>query len=225
MPEGLEDTTRELVDWAQHVLPGRAVAARSLGDQDCKDGVDIRLIGLAPRPTPRTVSPPLALTLDYLLTVRAADPLVEQAGIVELMLAAMEHEDAEVATDRDTLRLCLDLGLPPAPGFVLRAMFSRRRQPVRATPLVRFPLTVEAGEFGVLQGSVLGPGDTPVAGAVVRAEGLDRTAQTDAFGRFRLHGPVGEGAVVRLNARARGVEIDGEAEAGRPVILRLPLEI
>jgi hypothetical protein len=45
MPEGLEETTRELIGWAQHVLPGRAVAARSLGDRDCQDGVDIRLIG------------------------------------------------------------------------------------------------------------------------------------------------------------------------------------
>jgi hypothetical protein len=125
--------------------------------------------------------------------VRAADPIVEQTGIMELMLAAMEHEHAEVATDRDTLKLCVDLGLPPALGFVLRAMFSSPSSGGCRAPLVRFPLTVAAGELGVLQGSVLGPGDTPVAGAVVRAEGVDRTAQTDAFGRFRLYGPVGEG--------------------------------
>jgi hypothetical protein len=30
---------------------------------------------------------------------------------------------------------------------------------------------------------------------------------------------------VRLNVRARGVEIDDEIEPGHPVILRLPLEI
>jgi hypothetical protein len=143
---------------------------------------------------------------------------------MELMLAAMEYEHAEVQADRDTLRLCIDLGLAPAPGLVLRAIVSRRRSGERDVPLVRFPLTIEPGELGLLQGSVLGPGDTPVAGAVVRAEGVDRTAQTDAFGRFRLYGPVG-GAVVRLNVRARGVEINGQIEAGRPVILRLPLEI
>ncbi len=225
MAEGLEETTRELVGWAQDVLPGRAVAARSLGDRESQDGVDIRLVGLAPRPTPRAASPSPSLTLaaDYLLTVRAVDAVAEQTGIMELMLAAMEYEHAELATDRDVPRLCVDLGLPPALGLVLRATISRRRPAVRA-PLVRFPLKVTSGELGVLQGSVLGPGDTPVAGAVVRAEGVDRAAQTDAFGRFRLYGPVG-GAVVRLNVRARGVEIDGEVEAGLPVILRLPLEI
>lgn len=224
MSEEVGGATRELVGWVREVLPDRTVAARALGDKDCGEGVDIRLIGLAPRPSPRTASPPLALTLDYLMTVRAADPHVEQAALVDLMLAAMEHEDAEVATDRDALRLCLDLGLPPGPGFVLRATVSRRRPAVRA-PLVRFPLEVAQSQIGVLQGSVLGPGDTPVAGAVVRAEGLDRTAQTDAFGRFRLPGPVGGDAPVRLTARARGVEVDGQVEAGRPVILRLPLEI
>ena len=225
MPEGLEETTRELIGWTQEVLPGRAVVARSLGDRDCGEGVDLRLIGLAPHATPRAASPPLTLTVDYLLTVRAADPIVEQTGAMELLFAAMEHEETEVVPDRDVPRLCADLGLPQGPGFVLRATVSiaRRRQAARA-PLVRFPLNIAAGELGVLQGSVLGPGDTPVAGAVVRAEGVDRAAQTDAFGRFRLYGPVG-GAVVRLNVRARGVEIDGEVEAGLPVILRLPLEI
>jgi hypothetical protein len=223
MPEGLEAATRELIGWAQDVLPGRAVAARSLGDRGSPDGVDIRLVGLTPCATPRTASPPLTLTAEYLLTVRAADAIAEQTGVMELVLAAMEYEHAEVATDRDVPRLCIALGLPPALGLVLRATVSRYRPTTRA-PLVRFPLEIAAGEIGVLQGSVLGPGDTPVAGAVVRAEGVDRTAQTDAFGHFHLYGPVG-GAVVRLNVRARGVEMDREVETGRPVILRLPLEI
>lgn len=223
MPEGLQETTHELVDWARHVLPGRTVSARSLGDRESPEGVDIRLVGLVPRPTPRAASPPLILAADYLLTVRAADAIAEQTGIMDLMLAAMDYEHAEVATDRDVPKLCIELGLPPALGLVLRATVSRRRPATRA-PLVRFPLKVAAGELGVLQGSVLGPGDTPVAGAIVRAAGVDRAAQTDAFGRFRLYGPVGD-AVVRLNVRARGVEIDDEVEPGHPVILRLPLEI
>lgn len=227
MTEGLEETTRDLIGWTQAVLPGRAVVARSLSDRDCGEGVDLRLIGLAPQATPRAAAPPLILTADYLVTVRAADPIIEQTGVIALMFAAMEHDEAEVALDRDALKLCADLDLPPGPGFVLRATVSiaRRRAGARAA-LVRFPLRIDSGELGLLQGSVLGPGDTPVAGAVVRVEGVDRTAQTDAFGRFRLHGPVGgKGAPIRLNVRARGIEIDREVETGSPVILRLPLEI
>jgi hypothetical protein len=52
MPEGLEETTRELIGWTQEVLPGRAVVARSLSDRDCGEGVDLRLIALAPTPCP-----------------------------------------------------------------------------------------------------------------------------------------------------------------------------
>jgi hypothetical protein len=227
MPEGLEETTRELIGWTLGVLPGRTVVARSLGDRDCGEGVDLRLVGLAPHAAPRAASPPLTVAADYLLTVRAADPIVEQTGAMALLFAAMEHDEAEVVLDRDALKLCAQLNLPPGPGFVLRAMVSTasRRAAARAA-LVRFPLTIEGGELGVLRGSVLGPGDTPVAGAVVRVEGVDRSAQTDAFGRFRFHGPVGaKNKPVRLNVRARGVEIDREVETDGPVILRLPLEI
>ncbi|TCS14452.1 carboxypeptidase-like regulatory domain-containing protein [Caulobacter sp. BK020] len=227
MTEGLEETTRDLIGWTQTVLPGRAVVARSLGDRDCGEGVDLRLISLAPQATPRAIAPPLILTADYLVTVRAADPIIEQTGAMALMFAAMEYDEAEVALDRDALKLCADLDLPPGPGFVLRATVSiARRRAVARAALVRFPLKIDAGELGVLQGAVLGPGDTPVAGAVVCVEGVDRAAQTDAFGRFRLRGPVGgKGAPVRLNVRARGIEIDREVETGNPVILRLPLEI
>ena len=172
MPEWLEETTRDLIGWTQEVLPGRAVVARSLSDRDCGEGVDLRLIGLTPCATPRTASPPLTLTVDYLVTVRAADPIVEQTGAMALMFAAMEHDEVEVVLDREALRLCADLDLPPGPGFVLRATvaIARRRAAVRAA-LVRFPLKIDSGELGVLLGSVLGPGDTPVAGAVVRVEG------------------------------------------------------
>jgi hypothetical protein len=227
MPEGLEETTRELIGWTQQVLPGRAVVARSLSDRDCGEGVDLRLIGLAPRATPRAASPPLTLTADYLVTVRAADPIVEQTGAMELLFAAMEHDEAEVVLDRDALKLCADWTCLLGP---VSCCGPWSRSPGVGRSLAR-PRSLSAhdrrsGELGVLQGSVLGPGDTPVAGAVVRVEGVDRTAQTDAFGRFRLHGPVGrKGAPVRLNVRARGVEIDSEVETGNPVILRLPLEI
>lgn len=227
MPEGLEETTRDLIGWTQEVLPGRAVVARSLSDRDCGEGVDLRLVGLAPHATPRAASPPLTLAADYLVTVRAADPIVEQTGAMALLFAAMEHDAAEVVLDRDALKLCAALNLPPGPGFVLRTMVSAvSRRAAARTALVRFPLTIDAGELGVLQGSVLGPNDTPVAGAVVRVEGVDRTARTDASGRFRLHGPVGaKNKPVRLNVRARGVEIDSEVKTDSPVILRLPLEI
>lgn len=227
MAEGLEETTRDLIGWTQGVLPGRTVVARSLSDPDCGEGIDLRVVGLAPQATPRGMAPPLTLTADYLFTVRAADPISEQTGAMALLFAAMEHDEAEVALDRDALKLCAELNLPPGLGFVLRATVSAaRRHAVARAALVRFPLTIDAGELGVLQGSVLGPGDTPVAGAVVRVEGVDRTAQTDAFGRFRLHGPVGaKNKPIRLNVRARGVEIDSEVETGNPVILRLPLEI
>lgn len=216
--------TRRLVDWTRTVLPAAAVTARSLHDASRDDGVEFRLLGLTPRPAPRGPAAPAMLALDYLVTLRLADPLAEQAGLAELLFAAMDEADFEVIEGRNAAELCAELGLPVAPGFILRTLLVRTR-PARKVALVREPLVVHAAELGVIEGTVLGPGDVPIAGAVVTARDLARSTRTDGAGRFRLIGPPNGGRTTRLHARARGVETEAEAASGQSVILRLPVEI
>jgi hypothetical protein len=218
-----DQITADLAGWIRSILPDISVSVRSLGDKQRQPGVDLRLLRVAPRPGPRTLEPPSVANLDYLATVGLTDPAAEQRALGDLLFAAMDRTDVEVIEADDLVSLCARLGIAPAAGLILRTPLVRERE-VKPQPRVRAPLKVNVSEMGVIAGQVLGPGDVPIAGATVAAVGLNRFAQTDRDGQFHIRAAPGSQAV-RLVARARGAEVQGEAKAGSAVTLRLPLEV
>jgi len=218
-----DEITADVVRWIGAALPDVAVNVHSLGDRKRQPGVDLRILRVAPRPGSRTADAPLIAELDYLATVQLDDAAAEQRVVGELLFAAMDRRDVEVVAALDLVQLCASLGIAAAPGFILRTPLVRSR-PAEAKPRVRAPLVVHTSELGIITGRVLGPQDTPVAGATVSAVGLDRFVRTDRHGQFKITAAPGD-SDVRLIARARGAQIEGVATVGQPVTLRLPLEV
>lgn len=138
---GAEEATSWLAAWVGEHAPGVPVAPASLPSADEGEGVRLRLVGVRPRPEPR--SPDrlrLKLALDYLLTVRLADPLAQQRTLLDLAFAAMEEPGVELVAD-GAAATCRSLGLPPAPGLLLRTEAVRTRMLPQA-PLVREPAII-----------------------------------------------------------------------------------
>jgi hypothetical protein len=120
------------------------------------------------------------------------------------------------------------LGALPQASFMLRLPALRER-PEQAAPPVLLPLRVEPGSFAVLEGVVLGPGDTALAGASVRIPALQRSSRTDGRGRFRFVGvpaaPVMTTVVVRAKGREESVTVAAGPGMKDPVVVRIdPLE-
>jgi hypothetical protein len=224
LSDSAEAITREILDWAGAVLPGSIVVTRPLGARERGVGVDVRLLALTPRPAPRIANPPNVLDLDYLVTVSLGDANAEQNALAELVLAAVDRSDFEIVGTRSAADTCAALGIPVAAGFLLRTPLMRGRA-AKTAPLVRFPLKVTSGDICVVEGSVLGPNDVPVAGAVVTMPGLGREARTDTHGRFRFPAALRDPNGIKLNVRARGVELDASAMPGENVVVHLPLEV
>ncbi|HWA89866.1 MAG TPA: carboxypeptidase-like regulatory domain-containing protein [Rhizomicrobium sp.] len=219
-----DDVARDLLAWAGTVLPKIPASARPLGARERGAGIDVRLMGLAPRPSPRATNPPSTIDLDFLVTVQMSDAFDEERALAELLLAVAERSDFEILPGRPAAEICAALGIPVAAGFVLRAPLTRARE-IKPAPLVRFPLQVDAAGLGAVEGIVTGPGDVPIAGAVVTLAGGGRETRSDRNGRFRLAGLPRETSGVKLHVRARGVEIDASAMPGTNVVLKLPLEV
>lgn len=219
-----DEVTRDLIAWAETILPKTGITAKPASAREREKGVEIRLIGLGPRPAPRSSHRTTVIDLDYLITVQMDDAFAEQSALAELLFAAADRSDFEILGGRTAAEICADLEIPIAAGFVLRATLTRVRE-AKPVPLVRHPLKVDTAELGVIEGTVLGPESTPIAGAVVTVPGVGLQARSDAHGHFRIAGAPRIPKGVKLNVKARGVELDATGMPGQPVILRLPLEV
>jgi hypothetical protein len=216
-----DEVTSELLEWLATVAPGIPASAPTLTSPLRKAGIDLRLVRATPRPSPRIGAASLAIDLDYLVTVQLADSTAEHHATSELMFAAMGRQDLEVLGGDEVARVSTALGLPIAPGFILRMTLVRERQhrPERLTR-IRAPIAAKPAR-SFIDGRVVGLTDNPIDGATVEAVGHGAPVRTDSAGRFRIEAAGPEGAAVRLVARADGAQVEAVAVAGLPVTLRL----
>jgi hypothetical protein len=222
LEKAADEVTAELLDWLATVAPGIPANASTLATPLRKAGIDLRLARTTPRTAARTAASPLTIELDYLVTVQLPDAAAEQQITTELMFAAMARQDLEVLGGDEVARVSAALGLPLAPGLILRTSLTRER--LRRPDRIRPPTTAPAPPPAQISGRVVGPADAPVDGATVEAVGRDGAVTTDSLGRFRIPAAGPEGAAVRLVARSGGTEVEAVAVAGLPVTLRLPLK-
>jgi hypothetical protein len=171
MHESADDLTQELVKRVSGATGIRVVTA-SASAAVAADSVEIRLLAVLPRSEPRARDRADMLSLDYLVAVRVTDALVEHRAVADILFALTD--DAELTVmHQSAAEACGTLGLPIAPGCVVRGTVARVR-PAEPVPLVRFPLDARIGDLAMVRGTVLGPAETPVMGALVSVIGIDR---------------------------------------------------
>ena len=127
-----DEITTQILEWAMSVLPETPGNAPALNSNLRKSGIDLRLVRVTPRPSPKGATAPFVLDLEYLLTLQMHDAASEQHALSELMFAALANRSFEVEGGREVERVCQMLGMPVAPGFILRAPLARQQR--RATP-------------------------------------------------------------------------------------------
>ena len=116
------------------------------------------------------------------------------------------------------------LGVAPRPSFVLGALV-RRERPEPEAPLVRMPLEVRYASITELRGTVLGPGDVALMGALVELPALQIRTRTDARGRFRFASVPRDPKELHLLVQAKGrqfqVVVEQDGADGEPVVIRV----
>ncbi|MBV9359205.1 MAG: carboxypeptidase regulatory-like domain-containing protein [Chloroflexi bacterium] len=203
----IEQADAQLRQWVTSVLPGVDVSFDPPRNQGTGQGVSLHLMELVSSRPPRGPSrPPLQLGLRYLVTVWAPSVDVEHHLLGELVFAAMQRSDVEVELEPLDWPAWVALGASPRPGFVLRATL-RQELPAPTQPLVRGPLLVQSAALTSLYGRVVGPGDIPLAGALVHLTGLDRSERTGANGTFSFASVPAPPTSLSMRVLARGREV------------------
>jgi hypothetical protein len=222
----IDEVDQQLEAWVAEVVPGASVSFEAAAKPG-QDGpvVALHLLELAEMPPARGhARPPLQVRLGYLVTTWADDAARAHRDLGELLFAAMEHSEYEVAFPADLGPFWSAAGVAPRASFVLTVPLRRPLAERPAKP-VRAPLVVNGTSVRPLTGSVVGPGDVPVPDAFVTIPALSLATRSDRRGRFRFGAvPVGPGKhELRVRAKAREFPFSVEGPGEEPVTLRLDL--
>jgi hypothetical protein len=217
-------TTEALLEWVGGtgltVAPGPPRA-----EPDTPTGPDAQvylwLLALLPEQElrPGSGAGVVRLRLRYLLSAGRADDLTS----LDRLLQATVGSPYPAVFEPIPSRLWQAVGAAPRPAFFVDVVGHLDR-PRPAPPRVTEPLRLQAVPMRALPGTVLGPGDVPLAGMRVEtADGL-AAADTDHAGRFVLPGlpgvPGGAPLALRLSGRGRQFHHQVPADGPVPVVIR-----
>jgi hypothetical protein len=220
----IDQVDRRLKGWVNQVLESVDVHLDAPKNAEAGRGINLYLMHLAPLPPPSTNKlPPLQLALRYLVTAWSDDPEEAHRLLGELVFAAMGHFEFQVELEPVPAEVWKAFGIPPRPSFVLRLPLQRPRieAPVK---IVRSAPIVKTGLMVALQGVVLGPEDTPLAGAEVLIEALRLTRHTDHHGCFHFTAVPGGGQkTVRVKAKGQEQSVSFKEDfpdRDKPLLIR-----
>lgn len=202
---------RELLETIRTVLDAhgwsgiRTTLGHGAAQAPKTEGPEIRvdLIGLAPAPAARELrATPSQFRARYEIRVRSADTAQTQDVLNALIFEAFGNAEWEAGPEARTATQ------QPEICFVISALVRRMPQLV-AAPRVMHPIGARPpGSPPMMQstlpfrGRVVGPGQRPIAGALIRVPQLGATATSDNAGYFRISSaPVDAALLVEIAAK------------------------
>ncbi|HEY0752980.1 MAG TPA: carboxypeptidase-like regulatory domain-containing protein [Ktedonobacteraceae bacterium] len=220
----IDQTDRVLTEWVKGVVTGVDVVLGLPYLLEGKTGISLYLLALA---APSSVwvhrQPATQVTLRYLVTAWAPDEEQAHRLLGKLVLAGLEKREYELDLIEPPITLWTALGLVPRPAFII--CLPLLLEPAGSTtPLVSRPLALQGVPTGSLYGTVLGPGDIPIAGAGVELPALQLSTHTDSQGIFFFAtvpvGAPGVQLVVKAKGQVQRVTLEHPASAEKPLEIR-----
>jgi len=228
--EVVDSEARLVEEWIRPAIgPEVEVRFGNVGDPGASEGkaVVVTLLDIAPFPAPRrgTTPAPLQLRARYLVSVTGFDATERGQCLAELAFQAGPLVRVELESSPPGPEFWEALGAPARPALIAAVLLERER-PSHSAPRVR-ELVTHWAPTRALVGVVLGPGDVPIAGALVEVEGSPQTTYSNYRGEFAFRSVTAAEPPPTLVVSAKGaclrvrVEADGGPE--KPVLIRVPI--
>ncbi|NUR70063.1 MAG: carboxypeptidase regulatory-like domain-containing protein [Hamadaea sp.] len=208
-PGPIEAASARLLDWLGRTAGTAAhlstAEQKSGGKPD--SGVTVYPLEVRPARQTRGTGPrePYRFTVRFLVT----GPL---PALDRLLIAAVRAGEPEILLTAGDPALWQALGIPPRPALIVDLPAAVTFPELPAPPVLH-PLKIEHIGRRTLAGTVVGPGDVPLAAVRVEVLGTTLTATTDAHGRFTVAG-VPDTGEVRLRLAGRGRTFVAAVEPG-----------
>jgi hypothetical protein len=209
----IEEIDQRLSEWIGGVL-AEDIEVSLLPPEDMGDKkiVGLYLKDILPSaPTRGTRRPPLQVSLRYLVTAWAKSPKEAHRIIGRLLFAAMEHPDYEVELEPIPADFWRAFGTIPMPAFMLRLPL-RVERPEKSVRLIRSPIEVQQSPLASMEGTIVGPNETPLSNARVELSTHNLVARTNGKGHFIFPTVPTEPALKKVRVLARGRELLKEVD-------------
>lgn len=223
-PGPIEGAIARLTDWLGTVVDGPVRA----GDEaePAEPALRVRPIELVAETEVRPVGgrPPLRFKVRQLVTADGPEPGATRL-LDRVLTAAVRADEPEVRIAPLAPELWHALGTAPRPAL----LFDVPAEVPRVVPepvLVRRPLRIDDLPVRPLRGTVVGPGDVPLAGLRVEVAATGAYANTNSRGEFGFGSvPAQDRTRLRLVGRGRRLETEVDSAAEDvPLIIRFELE-
>jgi hypothetical protein len=149
--------------------------------------------------------------LRYLVTSWAENQAEAHNMLCQLLFAAMEHPEYEVELEPVPAEVWTAFGTIPMPSFML-CLPLRLERPEAPVRLIRSPIEVNQSPLASMEGTILGPEQTPLTNARVELSTHNLVTRTDIKGRFIFPAVPSEPAKKKLRMIARGRELFKEID-------------
>ena len=222
----IDKVDQRLKDWVGSVIEGQPVNFRAPGDKQAEFGICLYLMAIREKKAPAGAGPaPLQVSLQYLVTTRAAEPEQAHNVLGRMLFAAMENSEFEVELEPVTAEVWSAFGVPPQPAFLLQVPLRKER----AAPVagrVRQPPIVKTAPLAAFRGVVVGPGNIPLPGARVEIPLMRLSTTTDHKGAFQFTA-LPSGLAIQLHVQAKGKALsltaaEDRADAESPFVIQFP---
>jgi hypothetical protein len=219
----IDQVDAELADWAKRAGGVDEVQLGPPSDPASGPAVGLYLLDIRDRPQAAGSGlPPIQVSLRYLVTSWASDPVAAHNVLGKLLFAALADPAMEVDLAPLEAATWAALNCAPRPSFWLQVPL-RQARPTTPVPVVRSPMLVQLSPFSTLFGQVVGPADVPVTGARVALPDLEVVQETDRSGRFQFDMVPMEADGLELVVSARGQQM--KVQANSPTSESSPLVV
>ena len=196
----LSDKDREIVAWVEDVLrqgsngdtkPAAASIAVSLEDASgpaakptASRGARVILLSLGPVPPNQTRrATTFQFQVRYLISTWAETVATAHQMLADLVFAAMADASFEVELTPPSAETWKALGLNAQPAFLLQTTVWRSKV-LPVAKRVLHPMVPNVVPSAAVRGRLVGPGDLPIAGAMIQLPSIAKSTETDAGGYF-----------------------------------------
>ena len=146
---GIEDTSNRLKRWVDETVGDQlaVLGPPQAGERRTKGrGVALYLFDIAPSAPPEGGRPQrVEADVRYLITAWAAEPLEAHTLLSQLLFAALQNAEFEVALQPPPIDVWRGFGIPPQPAFLVRCRTWKDVSPRRAIPVNKRVFDVYVG--------------------------------------------------------------------------------